>query len=97
MATYSEALSKHATLTATTVDTVTLTGTDYYSVEVVHRSGSLTTPIYFTVDGSTPTVEGDDTYVVMPGGWKTVKSRVNVDVIKLISAGAVAYSVTGEG
>ena len=97
MASYEEATSKHATLVASTVDTVTLTGTDYYSVEVLHRSSSVTDPIYFTVDGSTPTVAGDDTYVVMPGGWKTVRSKENIDVVKLISAGTPAYSVTGEG
>lgn len=96
MATHSVALAKHATLSASTVDTITLTN-DFQTVEVVHRTSTAADPIYFTVDGSTPTVGGDNTYVVMPGGWKSVRAWANSDVVKLISAGTPAYSVTGEG
>lgn len=98
MASYSEARAKHATLVASTVDTVTLTGTgrNFSAVEVLHKSPAVADPIYFTVDGSTPTVNGPNTDVVMPGGWKTVATP-DGDVIKLISAGTPAYAVTGEG
>ena len=107
MADYSEAVSKHATLTASTVDTVTLTR-DYPRVEVLHKSAAVAEPIYFTVNGAVPTVNGDDTHVVMPGGWKTVKSQADRDegpvetapdsstVVRVISAGTPAYAVTGE-
>jgi hypothetical protein len=59
MATYTVRSSKHATLVAGTVDTVKLT-TKPRAVEV--RNLSATALIYFTVDGSAPTVGGDDTY-----------------------------------
>lgn len=92
--------AKHGTLTAATVATVTFAA-DYRVVMVTHRSSSDTNPIYFTVDGSTPTVAGDDTFVCMPGGWRSVASQNdNSDgstVIKLISTGTPAYSVEGEG
>lgn len=93
MASYSEALSKHATLSAATVDTVTLTA-DYRSVEVKNRASS-GSGIFFTVDGSTPTVLGDDTFVVLPGEALVVPSGLSSDAVKLISATADAYSVTG--
>lgn len=92
--------AKHGTLTASTVATVTFAA-DYRAIMVTHRSPSATDPIYFTVDGSTPTAAGDDTFVVMPGGWRSVNAQYdNADastVIKLISAGTPAYSVEGEG
>lgn len=93
MASFSVDRSKHATLTADAVDTVTLgyRGT----VEVLNRSAS--DYIYFTNDDSAPAVDGDDTFVVGPGqsllvGASNVGSN---EVVKLISAGAAAYSVTG--
>lgn len=94
MASYSVTRAKHATLAASTVDTVTLTS-PYPSVEVLNRDGAAA--IYFTVDGSTPTVEGDNTFVLLDS-----KSALEVNtnsgttsVVKLISAGTPTYSVTG--
>lgn len=92
--------AKHGTLVAATVATVTF-AKDYPVVMVTHRSPSNTNPIYFTVDGSTPTAAGDDTFVVMPGGWRSVVASTDQadssTVVKLISAGTPDYSVEGEG
>lgn len=93
MATYSGARSQHQTLTANTVDTVTLNA-DFDEVEVLNRD--TTSLIYFTADGSTPTVSGAGTYVVPAGGsLKVAVPTSGNSVVKLISAGAAAYSVTG--
>lgn len=93
MADHTEARAKHATLTAATVDTVTLT-TNYGHVEVTNRASS-GAGISFTTDGTTPTVLGDDTYWVGAGQSLVVKLEGSSDVVKLISATADAYSVTG--
>lgn len=92
MAAFTVALSKHATLAASTVDTVTLS-VDYRSVEVVNRESS-GAGISFTTDGSTPTVLGDNTFWVGAGQSVVVESFA-ADAVKLISATADAYSVTG--
>jgi hypothetical protein len=55
--------SKHATLVASTVDTVKFT-TRPRSVEI--RNFSSTAAIFYTVDGTVPTVNGDDTEQVRP-------------------------------
>lgn len=93
MADHSEARSKHATLSAATVDSVTLT-TNFSHVEVKNRA-TTGAGISFTTDGSTPTALGDDTYWVGPGEWLVVPFGGATDVVKLISATADAYSVTG--
>lgn len=92
MANYSVAKAKHATLVASTVDTVTLT-TNVGTVEVANRASS-GAGISFTTDGSTPTVLGDDAYWVGPGGALTVDLD-GTDTVKLISTTTDAYSVTG--
>ena len=92
MASYSVARSKHATLAAATVDSVTLTA-NYSSVEVMNRGTA--GDVYFTVDGSTPVSGADDTFVVVPGGSLAVASSSSSDVVKLISSGTPAYTVTG--
>lgn len=81
---------KHATLTGATVDTVKLQDPTS-TVEVVNRDAALT--IYFTVNGTDPTVAGDDTIVLPPSAayhW-----LAPTDTVKLISSGAAAYSVQG--
>lgn len=93
MASYIVARSKHATLTAATVDTVTFSG-EHPAVEVVNRATS--GDIYFTVDGTTPVSAANDTYFVGPGQALTVSLPTSQpDAVKLISAGTPAYSVTG--
>lgn len=87
-------------LGAAAVDTVTF---PRWVPEVEITSHS-TSAIYFTVDGSTPTVGGAGTHVLPPAvSTRTVKTpRVDspstqargVTVVKLISAGTPTYSVS---
>lgn len=80
------------TLSASTVDTVTFTD-DVSSVEVINLDGAAA--IYYTIDGSTPTVAGANTFV-LPA---TISSAVHgtpgsaATVVKLISSGTPKYSV----
>lgn len=84
----------HLTLTANTADTVTIAA-GYKYVEVRNRDA--TNDVFFTVNGTTATVAGDDCYHVFP------KTAVSVRVpkqgfttaVSVISSGASAYSVTG--
>lgn len=94
MATLNATRVAHGTLTANTVDVVTLTGGAQANVEVLNRSA--TADIYFRTDGTVPTVGGTDCDIVPAGG--AVKLSVPVataTVIKLISSAAAAYSTTG--
>lgn len=92
MTSYTVSTAKHATLAAGVVDTVTL-GQDFNNVEVANHGAAA---IYFTTEGATPTVAGDNTYQVAPGGALVVQPASGGNtVVKLISSGATAYSVTG--
>lgn len=85
--------SVHATLTATVVATQTIATSNADEVIVHFVSG--TGPIYFTVDGSTPSVGGDDTYIVhsnVPARAVRIDTADSVTV-KLISATNDGYSV----
>ena len=99
MASYTASRAVHNTLTATTVDTITLSA-QYVRVEVLNRSS--TGDIFVTLDGSTPTVGGNDTYVVPATGVGTFVNPANTSqpptstVVKLISSGTPSYSVTGQ-
>lgn len=100
MASGSALKTYHSTLTATTVETVTLTAW-YRYVAVVNKSTS--DFIYATTDGSTPTVEGADTYCVRPGETKVlfnegteIEPALGVAAgvtVKLISSGTPKYGV----
>jgi hypothetical protein len=83
------------TLTAATVDTVTFLQ-DVGSVEVY---GDGTSAIYFTIDGTVPTVAGGAMYE-LPAGGPSVRtitaSGGTAPVVKLISSGTPKYSVSGE-
>lgn len=103
MTSYSAASAVHKTLTAATVDMVTLTGNDG-PIEVVNRGSS--DPLYVTVGldtavPSAPTVEGNDTFIVPAGAVRTIPvtgASTGTDfVVKLIAATAVAYSVRAGG
>lgn len=101
MASYSVAAAERGaygkTLVASTVDTVTFAD-DRARIEVVSDG---TAAIYFTVNGTTPTVGGAATYEI-PAGSAAVR-EVAVDfgsrdqaggsVVKLISSGTPKYSV----
>lgn len=83
------------TLVASTVDTVTF-ARDCAEVEVLSMNGAAA--LYFTVDGSAPTVAGANTHLVTAaaGAGKRVPVRgAGATVVKLISAGATSYSVEG--
>ncbi|MGH3441992.1 MAG: hypothetical protein ACRDUY_08095 [Nitriliruptorales bacterium] len=98
---------KHETLVASTVTTVTLTGSDYPRVQVTNVSGAAA--IYFCVNGlggpsadGVPTVAGDDCFVAAgaAGAEVTVSSgKVDSDdadtVVKLISSGTPTVAVEG--
>lgn len=86
------AKTKHITLVAATVATVNL-AVNASRVEVVNRSGSA--EVYFTVNGATPTVGGDDTHVLPAAiGSVEVPDEIGGDVVvKLISSGTPTVSV----
>ncbi len=96
MANYTPAAATtHKTLTAGAPDTVTFPA-DYLRVEVFNRG--TTDAIYFTVDGVTaPAIAADGTDVVMPGDSlvvdATAAGTANSTTIRLISSGAMAYSI----
>jgi hypothetical protein len=82
----------HGTLTAATVATVTLDA-DYANVEVRNRG---TDEIFFTVDGTDPTVEGADTEVVPGNSAHQVPAlQRNTTDVKMISSGTPKYTVRG--
>jgi len=87
-------LAVHAkTLTAATVDTVTFSA-DLDQVEVVNEDGAAA--IYFTVDGSTPQVAGNNTYYLPAaiGGLQVTVPTSGNTVVKVISAGTPKYGVS---
>lgn len=88
------ARSKYGTLAANTVKTETL-DMRYPKVEVVNRDA--TAEIFFTVDGSSPTVEGDGTYFLLGGQSLLIPVQTSMDptVVKLISTGTPKYAVSG--
>jgi hypothetical protein len=90
MATFNCNLAVHPTLTAATVDTVTVTSA-VSTVEVLNRD--VTNAIYFRLDAVAPVVAAADNFVVLPG----LARRVTIGplhTVALISVGAAAYSVT---
>lgn len=95
MASYQGDRAVHAkTLVAATADTVTLSRRAN-KVEVLSHDGAAA--IYFTVDGSAPTVAGGNTYAVPVGVGGLEVDLDDSDpptVVKLISAGTPLYSVT---
>jgi len=92
MASYTVTTAKHATLAASTADTVTF-GADRDRVEIVNRG---TSELYCTFDGTAPTVGGDDCDVVLAGAALQVDVPTTGNTaVKLISAGSTPYSVRG--
>jgi len=95
MAAYTEVKSKHWTLTASTVDSLTLTG-QHTAVEVVHHANVLN-PVYLLVSkaAQSPTVAGDDTEVVLAGERIKFSVSNTATVVSVISAGGATISVVG--
>ncbi len=101
MADYTPQTSTHRTLAAATVDSVLLQSFGAV-IQVIHRDGASTTPIYFTTGPTVaattaPTVAGDNTFVVLPGSVANVPWPTSSDgakcAVKLISAATDPYSV----
>lgn len=96
MADYSDvAVSKHATLTPDTVDTVTFT-TDLSYVEIINRDGAGELFVLIDSGADDPTVEGDGTIAIPAavGAGVVELSRARGETqVKLVSAAGVAYSV----
>lgn len=99
MATYTVAASEvgaHKKLTtANTVDTINF-GRKCLNIEVISDGSA---DLYFTVDGSVPTVDGNGGHR-LPSGIPTAYDQAVYPLIattvKVISSGAVTYSVTGD-
>lgn len=90
-ATYNVTVAKSATSILATVDTINFSlvcGT----VVVVNRSA---TDIWVTVDGSTPTITGDDVHVVPAGGIRSFlfPDPLNARQVKVTASVASAYSL----
>lgn len=85
-------LAKSATLSTTTVDTVTL-GQVCSEVEIVNKDA--TNDLFITLNGLTPTASGDDCYRVLPATSKRLKTpSINPLVVSLIGSGNI-YTVAG--
>lgn len=96
MAAISKTRVANATLTGSTVDTVTLAG-PYPVVEVVNRSGANFIWVRASGNGtppSDPTVAGDECEPVAPGERRVVLVGAKSPIVKIIGNGD-AYSVVG--
>lgn len=96
MAAYSEVRAKHATLSTTTADTVTLTA-PLARVQIVNLDA--TTAMYATVSqtGATPATAvaaADDTYVIPANGVLSLRTSATGFVTSVVGNGN-AYSVVG--
>lgn len=93
MAAYSVITSKHATLVAGTVDTVTVTG-GYPRIEVLNRSGAA--DLYVTNDGTVPSGGCDNCLIVPAGSALNIPSSdvAGSDVVQVVGNGN-GYSVIG--
>lgn len=83
---------QHATLVANTVKTITL-AVDANKVNICNVDGA--SAVYVTVDGTTPTVGGDGSWV-LPAAIGDLELEVTGPgntVVKLISAGTPKVSV----
>lgn len=80
-------------LTANTVETVQL-AVDANDLDVWVTAGG---PVYFTVDGSTPTVKGQSTYCAPATGSLQVKvpGYVGNTLVKLIAGVGSTVTITG--
>lgn len=85
---------QHATLVADTVTTISTLDDGYQRVEVTNVDGAAA--VYFTIDGTTPTVAGSGTQV-LPASISSLSvkdiSPGAAPTVKLISSGTPKVSV----
>lgn len=89
----------HATLTTTTVDTVTLSGA-LTRATVINRAAVGGADMWVTISTtstapSDPVAAADNTYWIPPQGFKTFRAGGNGIIVKILGNGN-AYSVEGE-
>lgn len=85
--------TRHGSTSADTVETVTFTQ-DLGTIQILHK-GNVSDPLYATVNGTAPTVEGDDTFAVLSGGFRIIeRDGAAPTLIKMISSGAVDFEVS---
>lgn len=95
MATLSGAMSKHATLSGTTVDSVTLNGAGTGRFEVINRDGTNTVWVTFSRTGTPvdPVASADDARVLPPNSSKEYYCfGPNSLIVKVLGNGG-AYSI----
>lgn len=83
----------HATLTASSVSTINLNSQYYRKIEIVNRGD---VEAFYTLDDSTPTVEGDNS-IVLPARSAVVEEWYGdtTPTVKIISTGTPKISVRG--
>lgn len=81
-----------ATLAANVVDTITFLNTDVPVVEIVSPASN-TVGIWYTLDGTDPTVGGANSYYLPPGMVVSKEPTSNPTVVKLIANGTPQYRV----
>jgi hypothetical protein len=85
---------QHATLVAATVTTISTLDDGYTRVEVTNVDGAAA--VYFTIDGTTPTVAGSGCHVI-PAAIQSLsledRSPGAAPTVKLISSGTPKVSV----
>lgn len=87
------ARSKHGQLVAATVTTLAI---DAYMIQITVTNRSQTGEIYFTVDGTTPVVGADGTYLCLGSRVVSPPSVPSATTVKLLSTGTPLYTVEGE-
>lgn len=87
------ATTRHVTLTANQVTTVTVPK-DYDTVAVFHR-GNVAEDLWATVNDVDPVAEGNDNYCIPSGARRTIlrHAQVGDSDVRLRSAGAVKVEV----
>jgi hypothetical protein len=84
--------TKHVTLVAATVATVTLDDPKRDKVWVTNRHA--TVEAFATVNGATPTVGGDDTDLIKANGTTILHVPAGAVSVKLISSGTPSITVS---
>jgi len=83
---------RHGALTAATVATVALP-LDADTIEVLNHGD---VALYFRIDGTNPTVDGNDAEIVPAGTALEVNRKAAGNAsVKIISSGTPAFSVRG--